>query len=70
MLRVLMGPSHIWLTGERKGREVVVSVRDNGIGIPADSIASLFDMFNQVDRSIERSTGGLGILACPWSKAS
>lgn len=52
---------HIWLTAERQGREVVVSVRDSGIGIPADSLASIFDMFNQVDRSIERSTGGLGI---------
>jgi PAS domain S-box-containing protein len=52
---------HIWLTAERHGLEVVVSVRDNGIGIPADSLASIFDMFNQVDRSIERSTGGLGI---------
>ena len=43
------------------GEEVVVSVRDNGIGIPAESLRSIFDMFRQVDRSIERSTGGLGI---------
>ena len=38
-----------------------VSVRDNGIGIPAESLPSIFDMFSQVDRSIERATGGLGI---------
>ena len=52
---------HIWLTAERRGKDVFVSVRDNGIGIPAESLRSIFDMFSQVDRSIERSTGGLGI---------
>ena len=52
---------HIWLTVERSGDEVVMSVRDDGIGIPADSLPNIFDMFSQVDRSIERTTGGLGI---------
>jgi CheY-like chemotaxis protein/two-component sensor histidine kinase len=52
---------HIWLTAERQGWEVSVSIRDNGLGIPAESLRSIFDMFSQVDRSIERSTGGLGI---------
>ena len=51
----------IWLTAERQGGGVVVSVRDTGIGIPAESLPRIFDMFSQVDRSIERSTGGLGI---------
>ncbi|HJT77687.1 MAG TPA: ATP-binding protein, partial [Gemmataceae bacterium] len=51
----------IRLSAGRRGDEVVVSVRDNGIGIPAESLRSIFDMFSQVDRSIERSTGGLGI---------
>lgn len=32
-----------------------------GIGIPADDLPRIFDMFSQVDRSMERSTGGLGI---------
>jgi PAS domain S-box-containing protein len=41
--------------------EVDVIVRDTGIGIPDASLANIFDMFSQVDRSIERSTGGLGI---------
>jgi PAS domain S-box-containing protein len=52
---------HIRLAAERRGEDVVVSVRDDGIGIPAGSLRSIFDMFSQVDRSIERSTGGLGI---------
>jgi PAS domain S-box-containing protein len=51
----------IWLAAEGRGPDVFVSVRDNGIGIPAESLRSIFDMFSQVDRSIERSTGGLGI---------
>jgi PAS domain S-box-containing protein len=52
---------HIYLNAERQGGDVVVAIRDNGIGIPADALVSIFDMFSQVDRSIERSTGGLGI---------
>ncbi|HBJ39168.1 MAG TPA: hybrid sensor histidine kinase/response regulator [Planctomycetaceae bacterium] len=40
---------------------VVITVRDNGIGIPESELPTLFDMFSQVDRSLERSCGGLGI---------
>jgi PAS domain S-box-containing protein len=52
---------HIWLTVEREGSDAVVSVRDNGIGIPSHMLSSIFDMFTQVDQSLERSQGGLGI---------
>jgi signal transduction histidine kinase len=51
----------IWLTGELDGDRVVVRVRDNGIGIPAEQLPHIFDLFVQVDRSLERSQGGLGI---------
>jgi CheY-like chemotaxis protein len=51
----------IWLSAERRGPQVVVAVRDTGIGIPERSLPTIFDMFSQVDRSIERTTGGLGI---------
>jgi PAS domain S-box-containing protein len=51
----------IVLTGRREGTDVVVSVSDTGIGIPAEALPHVFDMFSQVDRSIERSSGGLGI---------
>ena len=51
----------IQLTARRDEDDVVVTVSDTGIGIPAESLPRIFDMFSQVDRSIERSTGGLGI---------
>ena len=52
----------ISLSVRRNGNdEVLVSVRDNGAGIPADKIDSIFDMFMQVDRSSDRSQNGLGI---------
>jgi PAS domain S-box-containing protein len=51
----------IWLTATREGEEAVVSVRDNGIGIPAEALSAIFEMFSQVDRPMERSAGGLGI---------
>jgi two-component system, chemotaxis family, CheB/CheR fusion protein len=52
---------HIRLTATRKGDQVSVAVQDDGVGIPAFALPKIFDMFSQVDRSIERSTGGLGI---------
>lgn len=40
---------------------VAIHVRDTGIGIPANMIDSIFTMFTQVDRSMERRYSGLGI---------
>jgi signal transduction histidine kinase/ActR/RegA family two-component response regulator len=51
----------IRLTAERQGDEIAVKIRDTGIGIPADMLPRIFEMFTQVDRSLERSQGGLGI---------
>ncbi|WP_439628310.1 PAS domain S-box protein [Gemmata sp.] len=52
---------HITLTAERRGDEAVVSVKDTGVGIPPDMLPKVFDLFTQVDRSLEKSQGGLGI---------
>lgn len=49
------------LVAERQGDEAVVTVIDNGVGIPAAMLDSVFEMFTQVDRSLEKSQGGLGI---------
>ncbi len=51
----------IWVTVSRDGDRALVSVRDNGIGIPEAHLGSVFDMFMQVDRSSRRAQGGLGI---------
>jgi PAS domain S-box-containing protein len=52
---------HIWMTVEREGNDSVISVKDTGIGIPASMLPKVFEMFTQMDRSLEKSQGGLGI---------
>lgn len=51
----------IEVAATRAGDEAVVTVADNGVGIPADMLPVVFDMFSQVGTSLERSQGGLGI---------
>ena len=51
----------IVLSARAYDSEAVISVRDTGIGIPADMLTRIFDMFVQVDPSRERSRQGLGI---------
>ncbi len=43
------------------GEEVVVTVRDTGVGIPADRIEEIFDMFTQLETGTDRAHGGLGV---------
>jgi len=45
----------------QEGRDAVARVRDNGIGLARESLASIFDMFVQVNHSLEREQGGLGV---------
>jgi PAS domain S-box-containing protein len=52
---------HIRLTAERQGGDVVVSVKDTGIGIAADQLPRIFEMYSQADGALGRSQGGLGI---------
>lgn len=51
----------IWLTARRQEGDVLVTVRDTGIGISAEMLPHIFKMFTQVDRSTRKSQGGLGI---------
>jgi PAS domain S-box-containing protein len=51
----------ITLTAEQQGEHVEIRVRDNGIGLAANQLSRIFDMFAQVDTSLERSASGLGI---------
>jgi signal transduction histidine kinase/ActR/RegA family two-component response regulator len=51
----------IFLDVIRRPGNVIISVRDTGIGIAADQLDMVFGMFSQVDPRVERSRGGLGI---------
>lgn len=51
----------IQLAAEPEGAHLVVRITDTGIGIPADMVDRVFDMFIQVGRSMDRADGGLGV---------
>jgi PAS domain S-box-containing protein len=51
----------IVLTAERQAGGVALTVRDNGCGIPADKLQSVFETFGQIDRSLETGYRGLGV---------
>src|SRR4029079_2380948 len=51
----------IWLSARREAAEIVISVRDTGIGIPPEKLPHVFDMFAQVHMAGYRNNSGLGI---------
>jgi signal transduction histidine kinase len=51
----------IRLSLRQEGEEAVFRVRDTGIGIPADMLERVFDMFLQIENTLDRAHGGLGI---------
>ncbi len=51
----------VTLSIESKGSNIIFSVKDSGIGIPADKIDTIFEAFKQVDGSISREFGGTGL---------
>jgi signal transduction histidine kinase/ActR/RegA family two-component response regulator len=51
----------VWLSVVRQDNEVALTIRDTGVGIPREMLTKVFDLFTQVDRSLERTAGGLGI---------
>jgi PAS domain S-box-containing protein len=53
--------SPIQVSVERDGREVVITVSDRGVGIDAQLLPRIFELFVQGSRSLERERGGLGI---------
>jgi PAS domain S-box-containing protein len=52
---------HIWLSARQEGGELVLRVRDTGVGIAPDLLGRIFEPFVQADRVLHQSQGGLGI---------
>jgi signal transduction histidine kinase len=52
---------HIVLSARREGIEVVIGVRDDGVGITPEMLPRIFDLFMQDSRSADLSEGGLGV---------
>jgi PAS domain S-box-containing protein len=52
---------HVVLRAAVSGRDLVITVRDTGIGLGPEVIPRLFTMFSQVNSAIDRAEGGLGI---------
>jgi signal transduction histidine kinase len=52
---------HLWIEARREGEEIVIEVRDSGIGMMPKKIPEMFELFAQGERSAARSEGGLGI---------
>ena len=55
------GGGDIRLRVFHRAPHAVIEVTDSGVGIPADSLPHVFEMFSQVNATLERSQGGLGI---------
>ena len=51
----------ITLTADREGDEMVLRVKDTGIGLSPEMQSRVFDLFAQADLSLDRTQGGLGI---------
>jgi signal transduction histidine kinase len=52
---------HIRLTVAQRGPKLVVTVKDDGVGISAQMLPRVFDLFAQEDRSLDKAQGGLGV---------
>ncbi|CAN5618334.1 hypothetical protein BH09BAC4_BH09BAC4_03150 [soil metagenome] len=59
--RYTLPGGQVWLSMVHTGQQAILQIRDNGIGLAADQLTAIFELFVQVDNSLARSQGGLGL---------
>lgn len=60
-IKYTQGQGNIIVKIKKEGQWVVISLKDDGVGINPESLPKLFEIFVQVNRSLDRTQGGLGI---------
>ncbi|MGF7216539.1 signal transduction histidine kinase/ActR/RegA family two-component response regulator [Spirosoma lacussanchae] len=60
-LRYTGEDGQVWVSLIHQHQEAILQVRDNGIGLAKDQQSAIFELFVQVDNSVARSKGGLGL---------
>ncbi len=51
----------VWLGAKGEGENLIITVEDTGVGIPAEDIGKVFDRFYRVDKARSRAAGGTGL---------
>ena len=60
-LKFTVAGGYIWVRLKQEETEAILSVCDNGIGVPQDKLERIFERFYQVDGSTKRRYGGVGL---------